>query len=249
MSILPLTYDTRRPIIELGNFHILGRILYYVPYCAPLHPGRTLTTFGALQAIVELLNGIGIAWFSNRTLLPKFLRVGSDLLKASLIIQLAVIILFVSLVSVFYFRCRRAGIRTRKVRVPVVILFTSTFFIFVRCVFRTVEIFEVYHGSKTTTADVNISPLLRYEWLFIVFEASPMLIACGIWNVFHPGFYLPHLYRVYLARDGITEKKGPGWTDDRSTWKTFADPFGWFQRSREGQSPFWETDGIEPATR
>ncbi|WVO15600.1 hypothetical protein L204_103260 [Cryptococcus depauperatus] len=237
------------PLVELGNFHILGRILYYVPYCAPLHPGRTLTTFGALQLIVEMLNGIGVAWFANRSLLPKFFNIGSGLLKASLIIQLAVITLFVSIVSVFYRRCRRAGIHTRNVRVPVFILYTSTFFIFVRCVFRTVEIFEVYHIAKATAAVVHLSPLLRYEWLFMVFEASPMFVACAIWNIFHPGRYLPHRHRVYLARDGVTERKGPGWANNRSTWKTFADPFGWFQRSKQKEAPFWETDGIEPASR
>jgi hypothetical protein len=236
-----------RPINELANFHILGRLFYYVPYCAPIHPGRTLTTFGALQAVVEALNGIGIAWFSNRTLSSDFLKVGGALLKAALIIQLFVVLAFAGLLSVFYYRCRQANVLSRKVFAPVCILYTSTFFIFVRCVFRTVEIFVVYSDVNTSAVEVSTAPLLRYEWYFLVFEASPMFVATVIWNIFHPGRYLPHLHRVYLARDGATELKGPGWTDNRSQWKTFVDPFDWFGQSKS-EVPYWETDGIQPAS-
>jgi len=233
------------PIIELANFHILGRLLFYAPYCASIHPGRTLTTFGFLQAIVETLNGIGIAWFSNRTLERRFLTVGSALLKASLILQLFVILAFVSLLSSFYYRSRRAGIRSRKLSMPVYTLYASTFFIFVRCVFRTVEIFDVYQSAGESAVEVSVAPLLRYEWYFMVFEAAPMLISMVVWNIFHPGRYLPHLHRIYLARDGVTEIKGPGWSDQRSQWKTFVDPFDLFSRSKS-TVPYWEEDGIKP---
>ncbi|WVN88930.1 uncharacterized protein L203_104145 [Cryptococcus depauperatus CBS 7841] len=214
------------PLVELGNFHILGRILYYVPYYAPLHPGRTLTTFGALQLIVEMLNGIGVAcWPSSPSSCPLYpsFTVAADA-PASI-------------------PATSASQSSFFIRAPSLSLCAAYF------VFRTVEIFEVYHIAKATAAVVHLSPLLRYEWLFMVFEASPRFVACAIWNIFHPGRYLPHRHRVYLARDGVTERNGPGWANNRSTWKTFADPFGWFQRSKQKEEPFWETDGIEPASR
>jgi len=43
-----------RPLYELGNYYILGRILYYVPQHSPMHPGRVLTTFAAISGIVEV---------------------------------------------------------------------------------------------------------------------------------------------------------------------------------------------------
>lgn len=42
-----------RSLVELANYHILG---------------RTLTTFAALSAVVEVLNGLGVAWAVN----PRF---------------------------------------------------------------------------------------------------------------------------------------------------------------------------------
>lgn len=45
-----------RPLLELANYHILGRSLYLL---LPIHSGRNLTTFGALSAAVEVLNGLG----------------------------------------------------------------------------------------------------------------------------------------------------------------------------------------------
>jgi hypothetical protein len=194
---------------------------------------------------VEVLNALGVAWFSNRSLENRFLTVGGALLKASLIIQLFVILVFVGLLSVFSYRCHKAGISSRKVLIPACTLYTSTALIFVRCVYRTVDIFVVYPNPDVTTAEVNATNLLRFEWYFLVFEATPMLLALMVWNIFHPGRFLPHLHRVYLARDGATELKGPGWTDKRSQWKTFVDPFDLFSRNKS-EVPYWETDGIKP---
>ena len=50
-----------RPLFELANYYMLGRILYFVPYCSPIHPGRVLTTFAAISIVVEALNGNGSA--------------------------------------------------------------------------------------------------------------------------------------------------------------------------------------------
>lgn len=47
------------PLYELANYYMLGRILYYVPYHSPIHPGRVLTTFAAISIVVETLNGMG----------------------------------------------------------------------------------------------------------------------------------------------------------------------------------------------
>lgn len=43
---------------------MLGRILYYVPYYSPIHPGRVLTTFAALSMLIEALNGTGSSYAS-----------------------------------------------------------------------------------------------------------------------------------------------------------------------------------------
>lgn len=44
-------------------------------------------------------------------------------------------------------------------------------------------------------------------------------------NIMHPGRLLPQDSRIYLARDGVTELKGPGWRDPRKWWVQVLDPF------------------------
>lgn len=54
----------------------------------------------------------------------------------------------------------------------------------------------------------NLSPLLRYEWFFYVFDGAVMLANSWLWNVFNPGRYLPRDRTVSLAEDGVSETEG-----------------------------------------
>jgi len=40
------------PVYEGANYFLLGRILYYVPYHSPIHPGRVVTTFVGIDAVI-----------------------------------------------------------------------------------------------------------------------------------------------------------------------------------------------------
>jgi hypothetical protein len=52
-----------------------------------------------------------------------------------------------------------------------------------------------------------------------------MLANSVMLNAMHPGRLLPQDSRVYLATDGLTELKGPGWRDPRRWWWQAVDPF------------------------
>lgn len=52
-----------------------------------------------------------------------------------------------------------------------------------------------------------------------------MLANSVMLNVMHPGRLLPQDSRAYLARDGVTELRGPGWRDPRKWWVQVLDPF------------------------
>ncbi|KAG9854047.1 putative RTA1 domain protein, partial [Aureobasidium melanogenum] len=93
------------PLLELANYHVLGRVLYYIPHCAPFPPHRIMSLFGALVAIVEALNGLGVAFTSNPSSSPSTQELGSRLTKASLAFQLAVITVCFILAGVFYRNC------------------------------------------------------------------------------------------------------------------------------------------------
>lgn len=105
-------------------------------------------------------------------------------------------------------------------------MFVSTGLVLARTVYRTVEYFGYDRLAAVQSLDGGVSPILRYEWFFYVFEATLMLVNSTLWSVFHPRRYLPRTNRVFLERDGVTETEGPGWEDERPKWVTFLNPFG-----------------------
>jgi len=238
-----------RPILELSNYHILGRLLYYVPDNAPIHPGRVLTTFGALSAVVEVLNAIGVAYISKPSLSKKLIRLGHVLMKTSLVLQAVVISLFFVLAGTFYQRCRRSSTHPsvpQKVKAVTLTLVTSMGLILIRTIYRMVEHFGLTSDNDVLAEQLrndpmSISPVLRYEWFFWVFEAIMMLFNVVLWNYRHPRRYLPQSKRVHLERqeDGsyaeVTGSAAGGrWKDDRPLWVTLLDPFGWFSSNGKG---------------
>lgn len=91
--------EIRRPLYELANYFTLSRALYYIPYHSPIHPGRVLTTFAALSAVVEALNANG-AWRVANSQAPKSQQdIGHALLKTALILQIVVVTFFVLLAA------------------------------------------------------------------------------------------------------------------------------------------------------
>lgn len=213
-----------------------------------MHPGRVLTTFGALSAIVEVMNALGVSYIASPDAGETTRDVGHILMKASLIIQIIVIGLFCLLAVTFQRRCARALIRTRKISGPLLTLYASMGLIAVRCVYRTVEHFGFSAMELTVGSDKGVedlSPIVRHEWFFYVFEAALLLINTWMWNLRHPRRYLPENYNVYLAQDGVTEIEGPGWKDNRPFVMTLIDPFGWFESKKDKSRPYWETNGFD----
>ncbi|KAI0857552.1 hypothetical protein F4860DRAFT_489161 [Xylaria cubensis] len=234
------------PLYELANYYVLGRILYFVPYCSPIHPGRVLTTFAAISFIIEALNGVAASYVANRTLPDNLQDVGHTLFKVALILQLVVIISFVALATTFYLRCRKNGINHSKVNQPLLTLYISTGIIFARTVYRTVEYFEM-ETVDYFAADFDLSkqnPIVRFEWYFYVFEAALMLINSALINIRHPRRWLPQTTKLYLAKDGITEIMGPGYKEDRGFVATLLDPFDVYGmiKGRDQATRFWDED-------
>jgi hypothetical protein len=243
------------PLYELANFYTLGRILYFVPYHSPIHPGRVLTTFLALSTLVESLSGVGASFVANQSLPVTRQTLGKNLLRASLIIQLIVIILFLSLATSFWLRCRKHGINHTKINQPLITLFLSNALILARCLFRTVEFFELenMNWSQITQDTSRISPSVRYEVFFYIFEAALMLINTYLINVRHPRRWLDVELgtKVYLAKDGITEIEGPGYKEDRNFFLTLVDPFDlWgLARGKDNKTRFWDDDGANSSVK
>lgn len=223
-----------RPLVELANFHVLGHILYFVPYCAPLHPGRVLTTFGLLSALVETFNAIGVTYLANTSLPEDIKKLGDTLIKIGLALQIVVIALFILCTGIFHYRCSKAGVTGNgKVSTPLLVMYISTCLVLTRTIYRTVEHFGFDTLLMSIRTDIVLSPILTYEWFFYVFEASLMLINSSMWTIFHPRRFLPVNKRIYLEKDGVTETEGAEWKDKRPQWVTFLDPVGCLQLHRQ----------------
>lgn len=223
------------PVYSGALYFVFGRALYYLPYLAPMHPGRVWTTFIAMDGIVGIIAGNGASLASNTSNSPAKRKTGFDLAKASLIIQLGMFCAFVSLVAIFHSRCKKAGAFIHRIKMIVYLLYASSLLILVRNTFRTATFFFGY------TAACN-----RIEAFFWVFEAVPMLINTYMMNVFPPAKYMPSDHKIYLATDGKTELVGPGMVDKRHFLLSLFDPFdiGGIITKRDSKNRFWLRDGI-----
>ncbi|KAH6614725.1 hypothetical protein B0J18DRAFT_306392 [Chaetomium sp. MPI-SDFR-AT-0129] len=241
------------PLLELSNYNVLGRILYYAPYHSPIHPGRVISTFAFISFVIEVLNGNGVAYSANQSLAASQQDLGRNLLKTALVLQLVVLALFVLLAATFHRRCLRAGLRNPNLLNALYTLYASTALLTVRTIFRVAEYWSISQHDfwKPGGIDVNtLSPALRYEWFFWVFECSLMLVNHVLMNVRHPRKYLPQSTKTYLSlEDGVTEVRGPGYKDGRPFVVTLLDPFDIWGlvkgKGKEKEKQFWERGDVE----
>ena len=228
---------------ELTCYLLLGRTLYYVPYLSPIHPGRVITTFLGLDAVVGALTGNGAARASDPAGSSSKLASGKALLRASIFIQLGCFCVFPTLCIIFHRRCLREGIIPRggprawwvhKVGRVLCLLYVASTFIIARNSFRIVDVWLGYD-----------SYVAKHEAFWYVFDGALMFILSVMFNVFHPmdGKFLPTSNKIYLTRYG-EEKEGPGWVDKRPFICTLFDPFDLYGlvTRRESKNKFWEED-------
>ncbi|KAL6923814.1 hypothetical protein FSHL1_001063 [Fusarium sambucinum] len=237
------------PLLELQNYRIIGRILYYVPYHSPIHPGRVLTTFGFVSAIIEALNGWGASYSANQSLNDSEIEAGHALIKTSLLMQIVVAVLLFTLAVKFHRRCIISGIKNERLASPLWTLYISMTLILSRTIYRIVEYFsiaELRYGADFDLATIN--PVVRYEWYFYVFEGMVMLMNLIMFSIHHPRRYLPRNNKIYLSPDGVTEIEGPGYKDPRPFWQTLIDPFdvrGLINGRGRQNERFWQMEESE----
>jgi hypothetical protein len=210
---------------------ILGRILYYIPYLAPLHPGRVATTFVGLDSVCEILIGNGAWRMANSSLTDAQREVGSNMVMASLCLQAALFGTFGLMSALFHRRASKAGVLKQDLKVVLYVMYVSATIVTIRCIYRLVEYIEGWESS-----------IYQNEVYFWIFEATIMFVNTALLNLFHPGKCLPQSNSVFLARDGVTERRGPGWADDRPWLVTVTDPFDLWGliKGKDKKTQFWD---------
>lgn len=204
-----------------------------------------LTTLAGLSTIVETLNGNGVSFASNIKLSDSKQNMGNTFIKASLIAQLVILAGFVSLVGYFHFKCLKKGPFPKNVKGVITTLYCSSVLIGLRAIYRTVEYYSISSLRVTLNMDTSsVSPIIRYEVFFWIFEALLMLINSFLMNFRHPLRFLPRDSRVYLTQDGSGEVVGPGYEDMRFFLVAMVDPFDLIGliMGRHRTKNFWKTN-------
>jgi len=127
------------PIYASCLYLVLGRAMYYVPYLAPLHPGRVITTFVGLDVICGVILGQGVSKVSS----PKGSeqKVGKYLLDIGMCLQCFLIFFFIGLTAIFHNRCRRGSLDMRFHSIWTALYICASMNL-ARTVYRTVEFFQ-----------------------------------------------------------------------------------------------------------
>jgi hypothetical protein len=236
---------------ELSNYIVLSRLLHYIPHLSPLHPARIISTFAGISVIVEALTANGAQRAVNSSSSPSEIAAGKALLKAALIVQLFVLALFVTVAGRFHYNCSKAGMLTtegdtrRRILGVLLTLYVSSTLIGTRTIYRTVEYFAtaaIRAPQAGEVYDVNsISPVIRYEWFFYVFEVTLMFTNTMMLNFRHPGKYLPRTITTYLGEDRV-EREGCKFKDPRSIMVQILDPFDiWgLMKGNDKKDRWWE---------
>ncbi|KAL8712878.1 MAG: hypothetical protein Q9220_003086 [cf. Caloplaca sp. 1 TL-2023] len=235
------------PVYALTNYIVLGRTLYYVPYLSPIHPGRVISTFVGLDLVIGVITGNGASRVANVEATPSELRAGKGMIRASILLQVISFLLFVVLEVVFHRRCIKAGIlafnhrptgtkSASNLRGILNLMYISSLIISCRHVFRVVDVWQGVSGYLGT-----------HEWPLYVFDGALMFANSLMLNIWHPMRYLPNDNKIYLSKDGVTERRGPGWIDKRPFMVTFVDPFDvaglFLKRDKER---FWDREEEHP---
>jgi hypothetical protein len=175
---------------------------------------------------------------ANSTMTPAQRKLGANLVTASLSLQAGLFGAFGLLAAQFHRRAAKAGVLSRDLHIVLYVLYVSATIVTIRCIYR---LAEYIMGWDST--------IYKNEIFFWIFEAVIMLLNTVLLNLFHPGKRLPRSNSVFLDRDGVTERRGPGWDDDRPWIVTVFDPFDvWGLISKKDQkTQFWDMSDEELA--
>lgn len=219
------------PVYALINYMVLSRILYYVPYLSPMHPGRALTTFLGADALCEILIANGAQRMFNFSLPKEQQEAGEILVKVAVILQACLFAFFLILGLTFQRRASKAKVLAKNLQTVLIVLYVSSIAISARCIYRIIEFFQGFTGFVYT-----------HEYFLYLFEATIMLINTAVLNIWHPGRYLPRSNRVFLAQDGVTELRGPGWKSKRKGLVELIDPLDIYGlvTGKDAKTKFWE---------
>ncbi|KIK54937.1 hypothetical protein GYMLUDRAFT_231507 [Collybiopsis luxurians FD-317 M1] len=156
--------------------------------------------------------GGGIAASSND---PDTVNLGSHIMLGGIVFQLVVIICYMLLAMEFFWRYSHnlpirlgsspSDVKPSLLRGPaqwlVYALMFNTACLFIRAIYRTVELTDGFHGK-----------IIETQWLFNVFDGAMIVLAMVTFNIAHPGLLLKDDDRNeddFIIQPILMENSGP----------------------------------------
>lgn len=178
--IIAPTFFTAGIYVLLGHYiKLLGR------KSSILSPNLYLWIFCTCDIVSLVIQAVGGGMAATATnKVGGDTKPGTDIMVAGIVFQLASITVFVFCAADFSRRSLRLGL-LQSLSGSVVPLFgamiLSVIFVYIRSIYRTIELAQGWHGY-----------LITREKYFIALDGAMMLPAVAVFNFFHPGWLLPN---------------------------------------------------------
>lgn len=224
---------------------LLGRLMAFLPYHAPIHPGRVLSTFIFFSVVVEALMGAGAGIASGATHDQSTRDTGYALVCAGLILQGVLELAFISLTAYIHRRATVSGHASARIHTLCAILYLTSSQMIVRCVVRAVGAFEEKDCAPGTYYCGYVN---TQEWVEWVFEVGNITLVVAILAALPPRRFLPSNEHIFLdLYDKTTMRLGPGFStpENRGFAMSVVDPFdlvGILSGRGQRVEKFWERE-------
>ncbi|KAL9060036.1 MAG: hypothetical protein Q9162_000886 [Coniocarpon cinnabarinum] len=191
---------------------VLSRLIWFITphsrldwHLTGLPPRFIGIIFVALDFFALVIEILGSATYLGKNDDDSDKQTTSNTLAFGLVVQAAIIILFLAVCTIFAVKGKRwnaltiwkvePNVRSQWQRLLYAIIAANAL-ILLRTIFNMIETFAL---AKTSQDDVS-AYLLNHEWTYCVFDAIPMLASVILLLVFHPGQYIPRRFTGFRLR-------------------------------------------------
>ncbi|KAJ5888692.1 RTA1-domain-containing protein [Penicillium taxi] len=178
-----------------GIYVLLGRLIrLFGPESSILTPKLYLWIFCTCDIISLVVQAAGGGLASSESGVEGGnTKPGTDTMVAGIIFQLVSITIFIGFAADFIRRVSRMG-QLKKLTSGTILPLTgaivlSVAVIYVRSIYRAIELVQGWSGF-----------LITHEVYLVAMDGAMMVIAVGVFNIFHPGWLLPNDVEYHLPK-------------------------------------------------
>lgn len=189
-------FHSKAPVFFTGGIYVLlGRLIgLFGRETSMLSAKQYLWIFCSSDVLSLIIQAAGGGIASSESNKGKDTTPGTHIMIGGIIIQLVSVIVFIFFAINFLLRVHRLGygniIMRSYLKHLVGAMWVSIIAVFIRSIYRVIELSQGWTGYVIT-----------HEVYFIVLDGVMMVIAVGIFNIFHPGWLLIPSASVASAKE------------------------------------------------